>query len=204
MVYHISPDGEVEKTGREKPYMSKGTTHNKKSLEYELVQNPRAKHIKISVGMGGRVTVTKPKRVSMRMVQSFLTEHETWIEEKVDAFLKAHGNNKNLLADDKEHFLKHKEEALKLCERKVKYWNRTNNFKYKGIKVKRLRTQWGSCSSEGNLSFNYKILFLPERMRNSIIVHELCHLNEMNHSKKFWELVEKTLKREGKKYVHTI
>ena len=184
--------------------MVKKRANKKRYLEYELVQNSRAKHIKVSVGMGGKVTVTKPKRVSMRMVERFLTEQELWIEEKVRSFLEAHGNNKNLLADDKEHFLKYKEQALRLCERKVQYWNQENKFKVITVKVKQSRTQWGSCSSQGNLSFNYKILFLPERMRNSIIVHELCHLKELNHSKKFWELVEKTLAQKGRRYVHTI
>jgi len=56
-----------------------------------------------------------------------------------------------------------------------------------------LRSRWGSCSVSGNLNFNYKLIHLPEDIAEYIVAHELCHLAEFNHSKKFWELVSKTI-----------
>jgi hypothetical protein len=53
--------------------------------------------------------------------------------------------------------------------------------------------RWGSCSKKGNLNFNYKIALLPQRHSDYVIVHELCHLREFNHSKKFWDLVEQAV-----------
>ena len=55
------------------------------------------------------------------------------------------------------------------------------------------KTRWGSCSKKGTLNFNYKIALLSPELRDYIIVHELCHLGEFNHSSKFWLLVEKTV-----------
>jgi predicted metal-dependent hydrolase len=76
---------------------------------------------------------------------------------------------------------------------KIIYFNSFYNFKYNKIFIKNHQRRWGSCSSKRNLNFNYKIIFLPERLQNYLIVHELCHLKEMNHSKGFWALVAKTI-----------
>ncbi|WPX97148.1 M48 family metallopeptidase [Candidatus Bandiella euplotis] len=64
-------------------------------------------------------------------------------------------------------------------------------FKYAKISVKELKSRWGSCSSIGNLAFNWRIIFAPQQILHYLVTHELCHLKEMNHSNKFWTLVEK-------------
>ena len=63
-------------------------------------------------------------------------------------------------------------------------------FIYTSVSIKNTKTRWGSCSSKKSLSFHYKILFLPEDLAEYLLIHELCHLQEMNHSKKFWDLVD--------------
>ena len=91
------------------------------------------------------------------------------------------------------HYLKHKETARSLVLKKINYWNQFYGFSFNRVSIKRLKSRWGSCSSKGNLNFNYHILFLPDNLVDYVIVHELCHLGQMNHSKKFWTLVQKTL-----------
>ena len=61
------------------------------------------------------------------------------------------------------------------------------------INIKNQKTRWGSCTKSKNLNLNYKIIFLPKKHQDYIIVHEMCHLKEFNHSHKFWSLVSKTL-----------
>lgn len=90
---------------------------------------------------------------------------------------------------NKKYFLKHKEEALRFISSKIDYYNNIYGFDFNRISIRNQKTRWGSCSSKKNLNFNYRILFLPERMADYIIVHELFHLKEMNHSRKFWNLV---------------
>jgi len=103
-------------------------------------------------------------------------------------------------------YIKNKETAREIVKQKLNDFNNIYGFTYNRVSIKNQRTKWGSCSSKGNLNFNYKIVFLPEHLANYLIVHELCHLKELSHSKSFWLLVEKTipdykiLKKELKAY----
>jgi len=66
-------------------------------------------------------------------------------------------------------------------------------LEFKRVAIRNQKSRWGSCSSQKNLNFNYRLCLLPSDIAEYIIVHELCHLQEMNHSVKFWRLVEKTI-----------
>ncbi len=88
-------------------------------------------------------------------------------------------------------YKKHKESARALAHARVAHFNSFYNFPVRRISIRNTKTRWGSCSKRGNLNFNYKILFLSSRMTDYIIVHELCHLKEFNHSQNFWDLVAK-------------
>lgn len=89
-------------------------------------------------------------------------------------------------------YLKYKEKSRIFIYERIDYYNQIYNFKINRISVRNQRTRWGSCSEKGNLNFNYRILLLPQYLADYIIVHELCHLKEMNHSFKFWNLVAQT------------
>lgn len=72
-------------------------------------------------------------------------------------------------------------------------FNRNYKYSWNKISIREQKTRWGSCSQKKNLNFNSKIALLPEKLAEYIVVHELCHLGEFNHSKRFWNLVEKIL-----------
>jgi len=90
-------------------------------------------------------------------------------------------------------YLKYKKETLHMAEEKLLYFNQFYNLKWNKIFIKNQKTRWGSCSKQGNINFNYRIIFLPQKMADYIIVHELCHLQEFNHSADFWNLVAKVI-----------
>jgi predicted metal-dependent hydrolase len=93
----------------------------------------------------------------------------------------------------KSEYLKYKNQALELVRNKLEYFNKFYNFKYNKVTVRNQSTRWGSCSKSGNLNFNHKLALLPENLVDYVVVHELCHLGEFNHSKNFWDLVARTV-----------
>jgi predicted metal-dependent hydrolase len=89
------------------------------------------------------------------------------------------------------HYLAHKVAARALILERLVYWNQFYGYTWHRVAIRNQRRCWGSCSSKGNLNFSYKLLFLPPCLRDYIIVHELCHLAELNHGARFWALVAK-------------
>ena len=91
------------------------------------------------------------------------------------------------------NYLKYKSQATILVKNKLEHFNQFYNYKYNRVVIRNQKTRWGSCSKRGNLNFNYKVALLSEREVNYIVVHELCHLGEFNHSQRFWDLVARTI-----------
>ena len=94
---------------------------------------------------------------------------------------------------NRKQYLKLREDARALARNRLAHFNSFYNFPIGKLFIKNHKSRWGSCSSRGNLNFNYKIVLLPPEVADYIIVHELCHLKEFNHSPKFWALVAQTL-----------
>ncbi|KND47663.1 MAG: putative metal-dependent hydrolase [Parcubacteria bacterium C7867-006] len=90
-------------------------------------------------------------------------------------------------------YLEHKESARILATQRLEYFNQHYNLKFGKISIRNQKSRWGSCSSKGNLNFNYKIALLPSHLSDYVIVHELCHIGQFNHSQNFWDLVGETL-----------
>jgi predicted metal-dependent hydrolase len=82
------------------------------------------------------------------------------------------------------------QEAKDLITQKAVAFSKKMGIKYNKLAIKSARTRWGSCSRLGNLSFNWKLIMVPEIVIDYVIIHELCHLKRMDHSHKFWELVK--------------
>lgn len=83
------------------------------------------------------------------------------------------------------------ERARVFIKERVDHYCVKYGFKINKIRIKNQKTRWGSCSSLKNLNFNYKVIYLPFELADYIVFHELCHLEQMNHSKKYWKLVER-------------
>jgi predicted metal-dependent hydrolase len=89
--------------------------------------------------------------------------------------------------------MEHREAARALAHERVAYWNRFYDFPVGRISIRDQRSRWGSASTNGSLNFNYRIASLPAHLVDYLVVHELCHLGQMNHSPAFWSLVARTV-----------
>ncbi len=89
-------------------------------------------------------------------------------------------------------YLLNKEKARQLITARLVFFANKYNLSYGRVSIRDQKTRWGSCSQKANLNFNYRLLYLPSDLRDYIIVHELCHLVELNHGDNFWQLVSQT------------
>lgn len=164
---------------------------NDRQLIYTLKISNRAKLLRLAVYRNGRLTITKPAGLKIEAAENFIREHGDWIMKKIKYFenIKT-GPFDNLTRRD---YLRRREEARILVIERLEFFNHFYNFSYSGVSIRNQKTRWGSCSRRGNLNFNFRLLYLPEPLRDYVIVHELCHLKELNHSANFWALVARTI-----------
>lgn len=158
------------------------------SIEYSVRVSPRAKHLRIAIYPDSRVVVTLPLRFrNPKFAKKFVKAKQAWILKSLSRFKGMKG--KTFLKSGKRDYAERKKEALALAKTKVEYWSKVYNIPVAGVTVRNQKTRWGSASKKGRLNFNYNIVKLREELVDYLVVHELCHLKEFNHSKKFWGLV---------------
>lgn len=97
------------------------------------------------------------------------------------------------LGGPRKEYVLHKEAARELVHKRLAHFNRHYKLAWGTVAVRNQKSRWGSCSKAGNLNFNYRIILLPPHLQDYVMVHELCHLQEFNHSPKFWRLVGETV-----------
>ncbi|PID83300.1 metal-dependent hydrolase [Candidatus Campbellbacteria bacterium] len=170
--------------------MKKSVILDNQEVFYTEEKSSRLKNIKIVFKSQNELQIKRPKKLLFFNAQKFILKNKTLILKKLQ---KLKQQNLQKVSLSQKEFQKRKDDFLKKAEEKVEYFNSFYNFKYNKITIKNQKTKWGSCSSKGNLNFNYRIFLLDQKILNYVIVHELCHLDQMNHSKKFWNLVEQTI-----------
>ena len=153
---------------------------------------PTTKHLRITITRDGAIKVTKPRHITIPQMEAFLLSKSDWINFHIEK-IKSRPIQTPQIKLTRKDYLRLKPLALKLATSKLALYNQHYNLPYKNITIKNTKTRWGSCSHRGNLNFNYKIALLPDHLTNYIVVHELCHRGQFNHSQKFWDLVAETI-----------
>ena len=160
--------------------------------EIEVIRS-RRKSLSLEVKADGRVLLRAPLWAGQRQLKAFAEKNRDWIARKQE--------EARLRREEAAEVLPLTEEELKALQKRgrVLFAERAARYAplvgvdFGRISVRKQHSKWGSCSSQGNLSFNCLLLLAPEEVLDYVVVHELCHRLEMNHSPRFWAHVRRVL-----------
>ncbi len=164
-------------------------------MEYTFVRSNR-RTIGITIEKDGSIVLRAPIFCSKKRAEEFLYSKQDWIRRTQKKMERQRLLSEAEADDQIVPFTKEELDELGKRARKILIPMTEEIAEYMGVKYGRIairtqRSRWGSCSSKGNLNFNRLLVLLPENVQRYVVVHELCHLKEMNHSKRFWAEVAK-------------
>ena len=161
-------------------------------MNIEIIRSSR-KTMALEVTREGRVIVRAPFRVPQAEIERFVNSKKEWILKHLEKV------NRGRERQDSCNHLSEKEQkrladlAKEVLPVKVSLYAKLIGVTYGRVTIRNQKTRWGSCSGKGNLNFNCMLMLMPEELQDYVVVHELCHRKEMNHSPRFWAEVEKIL-----------
>ncbi len=164
----------------------------KTKLDFSLLRSDR-KSCSIQVKSDGSIVVRAPRNMPLSVIEDVVGRREEWIE-KVRLRIKLANERMSFIGDlSPEDIAAMTERAKRVIPERAAYFAELIGVEYKKITVRHQKTRWGSCSSKGTLSFNCLLMTVPNDVLDYVIVHELCHLKQMNHSSRFWNEVAKVM-----------
>lgn len=157
-------------------------------VAYTLKRSKRARALRITVYPDGAVVVTAPHSSARAAIERFVARHSLWARRKMDE-----ARGKRVIRARRADIPRLKRAAALLARERCEHFTSLYGTSVGRIVIRAQRSLWGSCSHGGNLSFNYKIALLPPALADYVVAHEICHLLQFDHSKKFWEHVARTM-----------
>ena len=157
-------------------------------FNYKIIRTAR-KTVAIQIKPDKTIIVRAPKRMSKEQIHSLVQSKEKWIQKHLNELENHSEEDCQPLSEADLKALA--DQAVKTIPERVRYYAPLIGVTYGRITIRNQRTRWGSCSAKGNLNFNCLLMLAPPEVLDSVVVHELCHRKEMNHSKQFYEEVRR-------------
>ena len=156
-------------------------------IEYRLMRS-RRRTISVEITDEG-VTVRAPFKMPVEEIDRFVLDHKDWIMKKTALLEKCRTEEAPAERLSRTEIEELADRAMKVIPERVAYYAPLIGVTYGRITIRNQVSRWGSCSAKGNLNFNCLLMLTPPEVVDSVVVHELCHRKEMNHSKRFYEEV---------------
>ena len=157
-------------------------------MKYEILRSAR-RSVAISI-KEGRIILRAPLLLTDKEAEKIIKDNEKWIRSKLECY----EIKKAKEAELTEEKIKELRKSAKVYfKEQIEKFSKIMDLKYSRVTITSAKTRFGSCSSKGNISFSYRLMLYPESAREYVVVHELSHLVEMNHSKRFYSIIEKYL-----------
>lgn len=156
-------------------------------IHYKIIRSNR-KSIGLQVTPEGLI-VRAPYRCPKETIDALILKKKDWIEKSLKKVEAREAEKENVEKLTREEVMALAEKAVKVIPERVAYYAPKVGVTYGRITIRNQRSRWGSCSSKGNLNFNCLLMLTPPEVLDSVVVHELCHRKEMNHSDRFYQEV---------------
>lgn len=157
-------------------------------ISYEIIRSAR-KTISLQITPAGEVIVRCPKRYPAREVERFVESKRQWLQKHLTKI----EERPKLTPLTPEELRGLARQAAQTIPERVAHYAPMVGVTYGRITIRSQHTRWGSCSAKGNLNFNCLLMLCPDEVLDYVVVHELCHRKELNHSDKFWAEVERVM-----------
>lgn len=163
-------------------------------MDITIIKSNR-KTVSIQVNFDLTVTVRVPRRAAKKDIDRIILEKEPWIRRSLEQMKEKRAQYESMENSylSNEEIKELADKALQYIPERVAYFAEKVGVTYGRITIRNQKTRWGSCSRKGNLNFNCLLMLTPPEVIDYVVVHELCHRIEMNHSKAFWSEVERIL-----------
>ena len=156
-------------------------------FQYQLIRSGR-RTLALEI-RGGALIVRAPWHASTAEIERLLREKESWIRKHLSENLRRQEQAKGIQPLTREELRELADRAAQYIPGRVRFYAGLLGVRVRRITIRSQRTRWGSCSAQGNLNFNCLLMLTPPEVIDSVVVHELCHLIEMNHSDRFYREV---------------
>lgn len=148
------------------------------------------KTLALQITQEGSLVIRAPRHMNKNYIQNFILQKKDWIEKTIQKVLR-HKSKQTDFTISVEQKKECKKKSREVLGARLMYWSGVMNLQYTSFRLSGAKTRWGSCSGKNSINLNWRLVMTPNEVIDYVVIHELAHIKQKNHSAKFWEIVEK-------------